>query len=203
MLVQSHVSLLNCFVSNGETIKASNPNREELTLSSTNTLPFFFPFGLVTPTGVTMLSSGTRPASSFSLYFLFFCFLAISSLISGRPLLAVTRVWVLLLGFPFDFRTPSFLDLSASLLPLMPDLFAACLFFIVFVGAIVCYDLDFDTVEEKLVRRCVESVDGWGGNGVGILSNVSCTSSLHFGRLLWGKIWDRNLVPCLILSLLT
>lgn len=96
-----------------------------LTRSSTKTLPFFLPLGFCTPTGVMVFSFGM--SNSFSVYTRFFLFF-MSAERTGRPLIWVAGLGPL--GF-LDLRTPSDCGLLADLLPLMPELLAACLFFTV------------------------------------------------------------------------
>ena len=98
------------------------------TLSSTNTLPFSFPLGFSTPTGVTMFSVGMP--NSFSVYTLFF-------FLCAGPSTDFNGGALLLGGFLF-FETPSACGLLLFLLFLMPDLLAACFDFTVEVrdGAI-------------------------------------------------------------------
>lgn len=99
------------------------------TLSSTNTLPFFFPRGFSTPTGVTMFSVGMP--NSFSVYTL--CFF-----LCAGPRTDFNGGALLLGGF-LCFETPSLCGLLLFLLFRIPDLLAACLDFTVEVrdGAIV------------------------------------------------------------------
>jgi hypothetical protein len=97
-------------------------------------LPFFFPLGFVTPTGVIMLSFGIP--SSASVYTFDLRFLCSAAAVCGRT-------WLAGVGFPplFGFRGRTIELLTgarADLLVEMPDLLAACLFLTVLVrvGAI-------------------------------------------------------------------
>ena len=113
-----------------------------LTLSSTKTLPFFFPRGFTTPTGVIMFNCGS-PSSS-AVNFLFLCFFIFNLNASagffslscfdadgGAAAAVLLGGFLVLLG---ALSTP-----AARFAPLLDVFVAACLFFTVFVrdGAIV------------------------------------------------------------------
>ena len=101
------------------------------TWSSTNTFPFFFPFGNSTPIGVTIFSFGIP--SSFSIYSRFFFLVGVADL-----------VFCCLGGGPLDFFE-TLLVVFAPNVPVFPEPLELLPFFetdldlTVLVGAMTCY----------------------------------------------------------------